>query len=65
MKYRIRCGNRYYCGISWRDGKAFQRWEKESCFAIPVEMNLTDAECTLATLLEAGKFTEMPVIVEV
>ena len=62
MKYRIRCGERYYYGIAWRNGKSFQNWDKESCFVNPLEMNLNDAECTLATLLKAGNFTEMPVI---
>lgn len=65
MKYRIRCGERYYCGIAWRNGKPFQKWDKESCFSIPLEMNFTDAECTLETLIETGIFTEMPVIEEV
>lgn len=65
MKYRIRCGNRYYCGMAWKEGRPYQRWEEESCFASPLEMNLTDAGCTLTTLLETGKFTEMPTIVGV
>ena len=65
MKYRIRCGDRYYCGMTWKNGRAFQKWEKESCFVIPLEMGFNDAECSLATLVETGKFTEMPFIEEV
>lgn len=65
-KYRIRCGDRYYCGMAWKDGKAYQRWEKESDFPpFPLEMNATDALCTLQTLSESGKYIEMPVIEDV
>lgn len=65
MKYRIRCGENHLYGIIWREGKAIQDWEKESCFVNPLEMDLDDAKRTLATLIETGKFTEMPVIEEV
>lgn len=65
MKYRIRCGELYYCGIVWDEGKAFQKWAKDDWSHCPLEMTLNDAVCTLTTLLETGKFTEMPTIVEV
>ena len=65
MAYRIRCGDRYYCGMAYKDGQAFQKWEKDDCLHVPLEMNLNDAECTLATLLEAESFPEMPIIEEV
>lgn len=65
MKYRIRCGDRYYCGMAYKDGQAFQKWEEKSPFSFPLEMNLNDAMCTLETLLETGKFTETPRIEKV
>ena len=65
MAYRIRCGDRYYCGMAWEDGKAFQKWEEKSPFSFPLEMNLNDAMCTLATLMDSGKFTETPRIEKV
>ena len=65
MKYRIRCGDRYYCGMAWKDGKASPKWEKNSCFSIPVEMNFSDAEYTLWALINSEKYTETPVLEEV
>lgn len=65
MKYRIRCGDSYFYGIRWREGEAIQNWKKEFCFIDPLEMDIDEAKSTLATLLEVGKFTEMPVIEEV
>ena len=65
MAYRIRCGDRYYCGIAYKDGQAFQKWEEKAPFSFPLEMNFTDAMCTLETLLETGKFTETPHIEKV
>ena len=68
MAYRIRCGDRYYCGIAYKDGQAFQKWEEKAPFSFPsfpLEMNFTDAMCTLETLLETGKFTEVPHIEKV
>ena len=60
MKYRIRCGDYYYCGMAYKNGTQYQRWEKDFC--IPLEMNFNDACCTLSALLETGKFIEMPVL---
>lgn len=38
---------------------------REITFFFPLEMNFTDAMCTLETLLETGKFTETPHIEKV
>ena len=64
MKYRIRCGDRYYCGMAWKDGEAFPKWE-EKPVATPAEMGFSDAEYTLCALINSGEYTETPVIEEV
>lgn len=64
-KYRIRCGDLYYCGMAYEEGRSYERWEKESCFTNPLEMNLTDVVRTFVTLLETGKYTEMLIIEKV
>lgn len=61
-KYRIRCGEYYYCGMAYKDGVQYQKWEKDGWGVVPIEMNFNDAECTLNTLIETGKFNKMLVI---
>lgn len=51
--------------MAYEEGRSYERWEKESCFTNPLEMNLTDVVRTFVTLLETGKYTEMLIIEKV